>query len=175
MFYLCVVAYDQAGNLNDLWKFSNGNWTWISGSSYTNSYGVYGTQGIASPSNFPGARTFAAVGFDSAGSFWVFGGSTSGVGKCFICVAYDQAKYLNDLWTFSNGTWTWISGSSSINSIGVYGTQGIASPSNFPGGRAGSAIGFDSAGSLWVFGGYGYVVGVPCKCFICCLRSSWKF
>ncbi len=32
-------------------------WTWISGSSSVNQPGVYGTQGTATPSNVPGART----------------------------------------------------------------------------------------------------------------------
>lgn len=31
--------------------------------------------------------------------------------------------------------WTWVSGTSSINFGGVYGTQGTASPSNVPGAR----------------------------------------
>ena len=61
--------------MNDLWKYSNGSWTWISGSNTTKSHGIYGTQGISSPSNYPGARGSAVGGIDSSGSFWIFGGN----------------------------------------------------------------------------------------------------
>lgn len=54
--------------------------------------------------------------------------------------------------------WTWISGSIPPNTLGVpgvYGTLGAASASNVPGARV-TAGGFsDSAGNLWIFGGYG--------------------
>ena len=39
---------------------SANEWTWISGSS-TDQMGVYGTQGIAAPSNVPGARNMGCV------------------------------------------------------------------------------------------------------------------
>ena len=52
--------------------------------------------------------------------------------------------------------WTWISGSSSVNGAGVYGTQGIPSPSNYPGARGYMGFGIDSSGSIWIFGGGGY-------------------
>ena len=62
------------GYLNDLWKYSNGNWTWISGNNTANAPGIYGTKGIPSPSNYPGGRRFPIGGIDSSGSFWLFGG-----------------------------------------------------------------------------------------------------
>ena len=62
------------GYLNDLWKFSNGEWTWISGNNTINAPGIYGTKGIPSPSNYPGAREYAVGVIDSSGSFWLFGG-----------------------------------------------------------------------------------------------------
>ena len=62
------------GLLNDLWKYFNGSWTWISGSVTTNIPGIYGTQLIPSSSNYPGARYSAVGGIDSSGSFWIFGG-----------------------------------------------------------------------------------------------------
>lgn len=52
-------------------------------------------------------------------------------------------------------TWTWIGGSKAINPQGSYGTQGIADPSNIPGGRQGSVSWRDGRGNLWIFGGYG--------------------
>ena len=62
------------GSLNDLWKYSNNEWTWISGNNTINAPGIYGTKGIPSPSNYPGARRFPVGGIDSSGSFWLFGG-----------------------------------------------------------------------------------------------------
>ena len=55
-----------------------------------------------------------------------------------------------------NSSWTWISGSNSINQNGIYGTQGIASSSNIPGGRYNSISWIDSNNNLWLFGGNGY-------------------
>ena len=60
--------------MNDLWKYSNGSWTWISGNNTINIRGIYGTQGIPSSSNYPGARQSAVGVIDSSGSFWLFGG-----------------------------------------------------------------------------------------------------
>ena len=60
--------------LNDLWKYSNGEWAWISGNNTINAPGIYGTKGISSSSNYPGARDYAVGGIDSSGSFWLFGG-----------------------------------------------------------------------------------------------------
>ena len=62
-------------DLNDLWKYSNGEWTWISGNNTINTPGIYGIHGIPSTSNYPGARYHAIGGIDSSGSFWLFGGN----------------------------------------------------------------------------------------------------
>ena len=64
--------------------------------------------------------------------------------------------YLNDLWKYSNGSWTWISGNNIINIAGVYGTQGVPSTSIYPGSRSSMGFGIDSTGSIWIFGGFGY-------------------
>ncbi len=51
--------------------------------------------------------------------------------------------------------WTWVGGSDTTTgalSI-VYGTEGVASPANTPGGLDGAASWIDSSGDLWVFGG----------------------
>ena len=55
-----------------------------------------------------------------------------------------------------NNTWTWISGSNTANTTGIYETQGIPSPSNYPGARQSPVGGIDSFGSFWLFGGFGY-------------------
>jgi N-acetylneuraminic acid mutarotase len=144
-------ANGAAGPLNDLWKYSptSGMWTWVSGSNKKNAFGVYGTRGLAAPGNVPGARQFSTSWADSSGSLWLFGGD-----------GYDArniAGNLFDLWKFTpaTGMWTWVNGSSTTNGKGVYGTQGVASWANLPGGRYGSISWIDSAGKLWLFGGWG--------------------
>jgi hypothetical protein len=138
-----------SGSLNDLWEYSGGAWTWVNGANIVAQSGVYGTQGTPSPVNVPGARSDAFHWIDSAGTFWLFGGN-----------GYDSlgttGAYLNDLWKYSGGQWTWVSGSSVGDKVGTYGTQGTPSPTNVPGGRGNGVSWRDSAGNLWLFGGYGY-------------------
>jgi hypothetical protein len=152
-----------AGDLNDLWEFdpSSKEWTWVSGSDTGNIFGgfsesgVYGTKGVASPSNVPPPRNSAVSWTDTSGNFWLFGGEgfTSGM----------TSGMFNDLWEFSSTTkeWTWVSGGSTINAMGVYGTIGVTSTTNTPGARGsgggGNTISWeDTSGNLWLFGGYGY-------------------
>ena len=83
------------GNLNDLWRYelATGVWTWIGGSSSAAAAGTYGTQGVASGGNAPGAREQGVGWLDVSGNFWLFGGfgfDSSGV----------QGD-LNDLWLFT--------------------------------------------------------------------------
>jgi hypothetical protein len=136
------------GLLNDLWKFSGGTWTWISGSNTINPSGVYGTQGTPAAANVPGGRQATMSWIDNAGNFWVFGG--------FNLDPMGNPNAFNDLWEFSGGQWTWISGASTVNQKGVYGTQGAAAASNTPGARWSSAAWTDAAGRLWLFGGQGF-------------------
>jgi N-acetylneuraminic acid mutarotase len=144
-------GYDSAGTLgflNDLWKFSNGQWTWMGGSNVSKQKGIYGTLGTHSASNIPGARRGSVTWTDAAGNVWLFGG-----------FGYDSAGTngeLNDLWKFSNGEWTWMGGSETVNQPGVYGTEGVPSSSNFAGAREQAEIWTDAAGNVWLFGGFGY-------------------
>jgi N-acetylneuraminic acid mutarotase len=135
------------GVLNDLWEFNptTGIWTWVSGSSSIGASGVYGTVGVPSAANVPGARSGAVSWTDSSGNLWLFGGSGGGL-------------VFNDLWEFNPaaGTWEWVNGASTGDSAGAYGTQGIASLSNFPGARSGAVSWTDSSGNFWLFGGFGF-------------------
>ncbi len=153
-------GYDSAavlGSLNDLWRYNpgTGQWTWISGSNTVapggvyGVPGVYGTRGVAAAGNVPGARIGSVTWIDSTGNLWLFGG-----------IGFDSAGTsgnLNDLWRYSPGTgeWTWVSGANTINAPGVYGTLGVAAAGNVPGARQAPASWTDSAGNLWLFGGYG--------------------
>ena len=133
---------------NDLWEFSPTTkmWTWVSGGN-TGGYvtPVYGTQGIASASNTPGARESEVTWTDSSGNLWLFGGEGG------------PTDILNDLWEFnpSSKEWIWVSGSDMGSGSGVYGTLGVAATSNVPGGRWNPVGWTDSSGNLWLFGGQG--------------------
>ncbi len=132
------------GQLNDLWEYSGGDWTWVTGANVINQVGVYGAEGTASASNVPGARTDATGWTDANGNFWLFGGQS-------VTSAYTW--YFSDLWEYSKGEWTWVSGSNSTNEAGTYGTLGTPSSSNVPGARRGAVHWIDSSGNLWLFGG----------------------
>jgi N-acetylneuraminic acid mutarotase len=142
-----AAADGSLAYLNDMWKYSAGEWTWVGGSQGTNPYGTYGTKGTPAPGNFPGGRNNAIAWTDSAGTFWLFGGYGWG--------ATGAVGYLNDLWTYSAGEWTWISGSNGTNQLGTYGTLGVPALSNVPGARYGAAVWTDQAGNFWLFGGIG--------------------
>jgi N-acetylneuraminic acid mutarotase len=159
-------GYNSAGtfgNLNDLWEFSptTKEWTWVSGSNATGAIPVYGTQGVGSANNTPGGRELAVSWTDSSGNFWLFGGE--GAGNDF-----------GDLWEFSPTTteWTWVSGSDTPNAVGVYGTQGVASANNVPGSRKSAVSWLDSSGNLWLFGGLGLASTRPTTGY---LNDLWEF
>jgi N-acetylneuraminic acid mutarotase len=142
------LGRDSAGNrgdLNDLWKYANGQWTWIAGANVINQPGVYGTEGVAAATNVPGARTSAVTWTDASGNLWLFGGGGY--------TSATSAGDLNDLWKFSAGQWTWVSGSNQIGQLGTYGTQGVAYPANIPGARDSASSWIDPSGNLWLFGG----------------------
>jgi N-acetylneuraminic acid mutarotase len=140
-----------APELNDLWKYSpsTGLWTWLSGSNTSDADGVYGTRGMAAAANVPPARDDATSWIDASGNLWLFGGNgllTGGGGSGIF----------NDLWEYNptSDMWTWVSGQIDANDDnGVYGTRGVAAPSNMPGARRGAAGWIDASGSLWLFGG----------------------
>jgi N-acetylneuraminic acid mutarotase len=140
----------SANRFNALFRYNTATneWTWISGSNSYNAIGVYGTKGVASASNTPGARNSAFKWKDLNGNLWLFGGygygTTATIGD------------LNDLWKFDVTTnqWTWVSGSSTINPAMVYGTMGVTTTSNVPNGRMGGTTWTDNAGNLWLYGGY---------------------
>jgi hypothetical protein len=98
------------GLLNDLWEFNGTQWTWMAGSNTVSALGVYGTQGSGSVFTTPGGRT-GASGATYNNVLYLFGGtgeSATGYGM------------LSDLWSFSNGKWTWLAGSSVNDASGRY-------------------------------------------------------
>ncbi len=141
----------QQNAFNELWKYSAGQWTWVSGASTVNQTATYGTQGVAAASNVPGARWDPAAWSDSHGDLWMFGGQ-----------GYDSTGNgsLSDLWEFKAGQWIWVKGPSSVSQAGNYGIP--ANPTvwphvtNNPGSRWGAAYWTDPFGEFWIFGGEGF-------------------
>jgi len=144
------------GYLNDLLRFnpSKAQWTWMGGGStlptvWGGNPGAYGALGEPAAANVPGGRVAAAAWSDGSGNFWLFGGA-----------GFDQhGSYglLNDLWRYdpSSNEWAWMSGSSTIEQPGVYGTLGTPAPANVPGARSDSMSWIDALGNFWLFGGEG--------------------
>jgi len=139
------------GSLNDLWMFNRTlGWEWVSGSNGLDQVGSYGIEGTPSANNVPGARQFSSGWIDGNNNLWVFGGQ-----------GYDSSGHLgtmNDLWQYNPtaGTWNWISGSSTIAALAVYGTKGVAAAADVPGARDNATAWIDHSGNLWLFGGFAY-------------------
>lgn len=141
-----------SGLLNDLWVYDPlaDEWTWVKGSNFINANGTYGTKGLASSVNTPGARSGAVTWVDGTGRLWLFGGNgRPGTGTV--------AGNLNDLWVYNTlaNEWTWITGGSTVDANGVYGQLAVASGANQPGARSFSTSWSDAEGRLYLFGGTG--------------------
>lgn len=155
-------AQDVRGDLNDLWEFnpSTKEWKWVTGSdsvgaTYGGQAGTYGLWQISAAGNSPGGREQGVGWTDSNGNLWLFGGD--GFGSSNANGAFSAGR-LNDLWEFNPAInqWTWMSGNSSVNQSGSYGTIGVSSIAATPGSRAVAASWADKSGNLWLYGGYGY-------------------
>jgi hypothetical protein len=159
----CVYSRwrDQAGNLwmwggesflaskdlNEMWRYNpiTNNWAWMGGNPAGNTNPVYGTQCITDSLNDPGGRfENRACWKDAAGNFYIFGGGIDAL-----------SSVRNDLWKYciATGEWTWLSGSQNLNPSGNWGTQGVPSVSNIPGGRGGAIGWSDQNGHIYLFGG----------------------
>ncbi len=120
--------------LGDLWRLSaeSGGWSLVSASTLA-----------------PAARAHASAWADANGDLWLFGGQARNTNG--------TAYVLNDLWKFSisTGQWIRVGGSARKNMPGVYGLAGVPAADNIPSGRSNAVSWVDSAGTLWLFGGYG--------------------
>ena len=140
------LTADEVGTGNDLWKYSNGEWTWIAGSKNINQLGIYGSQGNPSPSNNPGSRTNSTTWMDEQGNLWLFGGNGLASQPSFFVE-------LSDLWEFSNGQWIWVGGPNTVVDLGNYGQLGVSNASNLPPARSYACGWVDQSDQLWLFGG----------------------
>ncbi len=153
------------GFLNDLWKYENGMWVWLSGARVVNQVANYGTKSVAAATNIPGARYGAVEYFDEKNNrLCLLGGygysGTNTLGR------------LNDMWCYSltDQMWTWIGGSNSLNVPEVFGTLGEPSLTSYPGARD-SSVSWFVDGIFYVFGGMGHDVNGR----LGYLSSFWSF
>ena len=154
-------AGNDRGYLNDLWRYdaASNQWTWVNGENKVDQAGNYGSQGVSSPSTIPPARRGSISWLDASGNLILFGGEFN-------------SNRFNDVWKYnlSANEWTWVAGSSNVNSEGVYGTLGSPSPSNWPGARNGATC-WKDGNTIWLFGGHGYAAGnIPGS-----LNDLWKY
>src|ERR1035437_2729714 len=164
-FWLFGGVDNNINDHSDLWEFNpiTNQWVWIEGPGITNQPGVYGTQGVPSPNNNPGARSWGIPTWvDSTGNLWLFGGG-----------GYDitgiNHGYLNDLWMYNitSNEWTWMKGPTNVDNTGIYGTIGIETTSNNPPSREETNISWTENNNLYLFGGYAGVRGA--------YSDLWKF
>ncbi len=129
-------------------------WAWMHGSSNPGiiHYGVYGSKGTPDPANTPGQRTYPGIWRDSAGNFWMFGGTNA-----TTVPSGPSNSAVNDMWHYNiaDNVWTWVSGTNAANQNGIYGTRYTPSQGNWPGGRGMPVSWTDTAGNFWLFGGQG--------------------
>jgi hypothetical protein len=140
--------------LHDLWYFNmdTEEWVWAGGPDNSLLYASYGTTGVRSSSNFPGARKNAVSWVDvNKNRAYIFGGQGYG----------DESKdsgliILGDLWYHDMNApagegWVWAGGS---NFGGQEGSQGVTSTPDMPGARAGASSWVDAVRHrAYIFGG----------------------
>jgi hypothetical protein len=134
------------GFYGDMWKFtpSTNEWTWVHGNGIVSPAAIYGVLGVPSPANSPGGDHWcAATWTDNNGMLWLFGGGVGGT---------------SSMWMYNPGTneWAWMNGPTTGAAAGVFGTQGVSSPSNYPPSRwETNGTWVDAQNNLWLFGGLG--------------------
>jgi hypothetical protein len=141
LFFVAITSFAKAQGL--------GEWTWMKGSNLTNQAGTFGTMGVSVASNNPPGLYEGYEWTDLYGNFWLFGG---------VDGLFGVQNERSALWKFDplTNNWTWIRGSSTAFSAGVYGVQGVPAPNNEPGARGWGGLSWvDKTGDLWLFGGYG--------------------
>tara|TARA_R110002072_G_scaffold3441_2_gene25083 strand:+ start:556 stop:3771 length:3216 start_codon:yes stop_codon:yes gene_type:complete len=144
---------DNLGRQSDLWKWNGSEWSYINGDVTSGSaIGVYGTKGLADPSNHPGGRSSANGWIDSDQNLWLFGGEGYATTNAPTSTTRGE---LNDLWMWDGSNWKWVNGTNNINEFSVS-TSGVGTgqAGDYPGARQSSFGGFID-GKYYLFGGYG--------------------
>lgn len=136
---------------NSMFSFnpSTLRWTWIGGTQSNNATGTFGSKGVANSANVPSARESGGACMDTAGNFWVFGGSGFDSTGTFGA--------LSDLWKYDGNNWTWMAGTNVANTTANWGTKGVLSATNTPGGRQTPLFCGPTVNKLRLAGGYAYL------------------
>src|ERR1043165_7491991 len=111
----------------------SGQWIWMKGDSTYNAWYYAPALGVEDSTYHPNAIAHGIYWQDDSDRFWIFGGLTYD--------PYDyHYQYTDYLWRFNPATnnWALMKKSPFINSLGVYGTEGIPDSANYPGARRGS-------------------------------------
>ena len=85
-------GYGDFSLYNDLWKYcmTTNEWIWIEGDSTFGTPANWGTPGVSSPTNDPGARMGSVAWIDASGKLFLFGGYYGNAGPS-----------INDLWVYA--------------------------------------------------------------------------
>ncbi len=122
-------------------------WTWMNGTNAPNGAAIHGAVGMPSVNNSPQAMYAPVWWDDHKGNLWIYG--------CTSCIPY----HTNELWKYNsnNNTWTFMGPASTMGQTGVtavYGTMGVPSANNTPGGFLNDYPGanwVDKNGDLWMW------------------------
>ena len=145
-----MLVYD------DLWRYTNGTWTWLSGGVPPVAHrAVYGTKGIGTVESAIGARSNLAVWIDSLDRVWMFGG----FGRTDATLGD-----LQDVWVWDHSIWTWVDGSTLVEAISEYAPIGISS-TVVPSGRASPIVLYLNDSYVWFYGGAQTAIGSEDKYF----------
>lgn len=124
-------------------------------SSGATGYNVYwnetGTASTTSSSKAGGVTSaYTITGLTDGTTYYVFVTAVNGGGESAASSVVSVTP------SASGSAWTWLGGSTTVNALAAYGTQGTAAPGNVPGAMAQEAVAVDSNGYDFLFGGNGY-------------------
>src|SRR6185503_1732758 len=150
--------------LDDLWMYDipTNEWTWMKGSDVCWMLPVYGTYQVEDVANTPGARGETnATWRDANNNLWIYGGAE-----------WPYPNNRSDMWRYniSTNNWAWMQGSNLPQQVPDWGTLGVPSPTNTPGGRMPYAKWIDEDGNFWMFGALEYVISLGGK-----MNDMWKY
>ena len=166
------VASGSVEILSDMWLYtsSTGAWSETHGSELTSSGSgsmpsQHSIQYEPSPTTWPGSRAEAAHWVDAYGHLWIF------AGKCFPVTGPPGPAWCDDMWFYDGTDWVWVGGLDVDGGYGEYWSQGVSSPDNWAGSRAGATANVDKYGVPYIFGGLGHARFLP----LTELNDMWAF
>lgn len=136
-------GYGQSANgwgaLGDLWKYDNGMWVWVAGSTTADASPSHVTFGATG--SYPGARISANLWVDNNGDVFIFGGGTGTYTQTHD--NYHSLMRYNP----SDGDWVWVEGSPLVN-------YSYNAKVDLPVARRNAGGLYASDGNFYLFGGH---------------------